>query len=161
MVAKNPKSKLRQEIETYNEKRELDALRSNDNRARAISCGQMTGGLIEIMLRADTTFLYYICNPVEAVELMEQLAAACGIEILKRPKQDFTAWRSWDLDQPNGVHWKGAAPWQMSDKDKKQISKLNEKYGILPANINSEERPKLEATTRRKKKTQELEETEE
>jgi hypothetical protein len=160
MVAKKPKSKIRQEIETYHEKRELAALKSNDNRARAITCGQTTGGVIEIMLRGDTTFLYYLCNPVEAVELMEQLAAACGVEILKRPKQDFTAWRSWDLDQPNSVHWKGAAPWQMSDKDKKQISKVNEKYGILPANIHSEEKPKLEASSRRKKKIQE-EETEE
>jgi hypothetical protein len=96
---------------------------------------------------------------VEAVELIESIAAACGIEILKRPKQDFTAWRSWDMEQPNSVHWKGAAPWQINDKEKKKLSKLNEqKYGILPAVTTAAEKPKLEPTVRKKKKVEELDE---
>ena len=162
MPAKKIKSKTRQEIEAIHEQNELNALKANLNRARSITCGQTTGGVIEFVLRGETTSMWYICNPVEAVEIMESIAAACGLEILKRPKQDFTAWRSWDLEQPNAVHWKGAAPWQISEKDRRQLSKLNDqKYGILPTSIDSGERPKLEATTRRKKKTQELEETEE
>jgi hypothetical protein len=153
MPAKKPKSKIRQEIESIYEQNELASLKATQNRARSITCGQTTGGIIEIVLRGEINSMWYVCNPVEAVEFMESIAAACGLEILKRPKQDFTAWRSWELDQPNGSQWKGSAPWQMSDKDKKQLAKLNDqKYGILPANTNSIEKPKLEATTRRKKK---------
>lgn len=162
MVAKKPKSKIRQEIEEIYELNELASLKANQNRARSITCGQTSGGVIEIVIRSDTNTLFYICNPVEAVELMESIAAACGLEILKRPKQDFTSWRSWDLEQPDGAAWKGAAPWQIREQDKKKMTKLhNEKYAILPANVDSIERPKLEAATRRKKKTQESEGTEE
>jgi len=159
MVTKKPKSKVRQEIEAIYEQNELAALKSSQARARSLTCGQTSGGVIEFVLRGDSANMWYVCNPVEAVEIMESIAAACGLEILKRPKQDFTAWRSWDLDQPNSSHWKGAAPWQLDDKNKKQLSKLSEqKYGILPTNADSIERPKLEASTRRKKKVEESDE---
>lgn len=149
-------SKIRKEIEEIYEQNELAALKTNQNRARSITIGCTSGGVIEINLRGDYNHLWYLVNPVEAVELIEQLAAACGLEILKRPKQDFTSWRSWELDQPNSSHWKGAAPWQLSDVDKKRLAKIHEqKYNILPPNTNLEERPRLETTTRRKKKIQE------
>jgi hypothetical protein len=161
MTIKKNKSKIRQEIEAIYEQNELASLKANQSRARSITCGQTTGGLLEIVLRGETNSMWYVCNPVEAVEFMESIAAACGLEILKRPKQDFTSWRSWDLDQPNSVHWKGSAPWQISEKDRKQLAKVhNEKYGILPANINSIEKPKLEASSRRKKKVEESDEEE-
>lgn len=151
-------SKTRKEIEEIYEQNELAALKANQNRARSISVGSASGGLIEIILRGEHNSMWYILHPVEAVEFLEQLASSCGIEILKRPKQDFTSWRSWELDQPNSAHWKGAAPWQLSDTDKKQLSKIHEqKYGILPMNTNTVEKPKLEATTRRKKKIEEIE----
>ena len=159
MVAKKPKSKVRQEIEAIYEQNELAALKASQTRARSLTCGQTTGGVIEFVLRGDSANMWYVCNPVEAVEIMESIAAACGLEILKRPKQDFTAWRSWDLEQPNDSHWKGAAPWQLGDNSKKKLSKLSEqKYGVLPANTDSMERPKLEASTRRKKKVEESDE---
>ena len=149
-------SKIRKEIQEIHEQNELAALKSNQSRARSISIGSANGGMVEIILRGELNSMWYILHPVEAVELLEQLASSCGIEIIKRPKQDFSSWRSWELDQPNSSYWKGAAPWQLSDTDKKQLTKAHEqKYGILPMNINSVERPKLEATTRRKKKIQE------
>ena len=159
MTTKKPKSKARKEIEAIYEQNELAALKANQFRGRSISCGQTTGGVIEFVIRNDTMTMWYLCNPVEAVEFIESVAAACGLEILKRPKQDFTAWRSWEMDQPNAVHWKGSAPWQINDKDKKLLSKLSEqKYGILPTNADSVERPKLESSTRKRKKIEESDE---
>lgn len=155
-------SKVRQQIQNEYEKNELATILANQTRARSITIGQATGGVIEIGMRGEHAQLWYLVNPVEAVEIIEQLAAAAGLEIAKRPKQDFTSWRSWDLDQPESTHWKGTAPWQMNDKDKKQLLKFEErKFGALPAVGDLIEKPKLEATTRRKKKTQEVEETEE
>jgi len=159
MTAKKRPSKIRQKINELHEELEYNSLSQNKDRARSCTVGNCTGGLIEISMRGDAASLWYILHPVEAIEFMEQLASACGVEILKRPKQDFTSWRSWDLDQPNSAHWKGSAPWQISDKDKKQLAKVHdEKYGVLPANTNSVERPRLEASTRRKKKVEEFDE---
>ena len=155
-------SKVRQQIKNEYEKNELATILSNQNRARSITIGQTTGGVIEISMRGDFAQLWYLLNPVEAVEIIEQLAAAAGLEIAKRPKQDFTSWRSWDLEQPESTHWKGTAPWQINEKEKKRLLKFEEqKFGALPAAADLIEKPKLEATTRRKKKTQEPEETEE
>jgi len=160
MTAKKRPSKTRQKINELHEELEYNSLTQNKDRARSCTVGSCTGGLIEISMRGDAASLWYVLHPVEAIEFMEQLASACGVEILKRPKQDFTSWRSWELDQPNASHWKGAAPWQLNDKDKKQLGKLNEqKYGVLPpANLDSMERPKLEASSKRNKKIQEIEE---
>jgi hypothetical protein len=154
-------SKVRQQIKDEYERNELAAILSGQTRARSITIGQASGGVIEIGMRGDHAQLWYLVNPVEAVEIIEQLAAAAGLEIAKRPKQDFTSWRSWDLEQPEYTHWKGAAPWQIDEKNRKQLSKFEErKFGALPATADLIEKPKLEATSRRKKKTQEPEETE-
>jgi len=155
-------SKTRQEIQEIYEQNELAALKASQNRGRSITIGTVSGGLIEVSIRAEHTTLYYILQPVEVVEIIEQLAAAAGLEVAKRPKQDFTSWRSWDLEQPDSTSWKGSAPWQLNMKDKKDLLKFEEKrFGALPAVTDLIEKPKLEATTRRKKKTQEPEETEE
>jgi len=127
----------------------------NQNRARSFTIGPSSGGTIEVILRGDYATLFYIMRPVEAIEIIEQLASAAGIEILKRPKQDFTAWRSWDLNQPDHSDWKGAAPWQLNEKQRKQLIKASEPYNFLPE---STERPKLEASTKRKKKVEEPDE---
>jgi hypothetical protein len=149
-------SKIRQEIQKLHEENELAALKSARDRARSISVGGTSGGLLEISLRGDFGSLYYIANPVEAVELIESIAAAAGLEIAKRPKQDFTAWRSWDLEQPQSTHWKGAAPWQINDKEKKKLAKFEEqKYGILPTSAGSVEKPKLEAKSKKNKEVEE------
>ena len=155
-------SKVRQRIRDEYEKNELATILANQSRARSITIGQTSGGVIEISMGGDSAHLWYLLNPVEAVEIIEQLAAAAGLEIAKRPKQDFTSWRSWDLDQPGATHWKGAAPWQIADDEKKKLSKFEEKkFGALPATSDLIEKPKLSAASKRKKKTQEEEETEE
>jgi len=158
---KKQPSKTRQEIDTVYEQNELASLKAAQSRGRSICVGNVSGGLIEISIRSEFSTLYYLLHPVEAVEVIEQIAAAAGLEIAKRPKQDFTSWRSWDLEQPDISHWKGTAPWQIDDNAKKKMIKFEQKkFGVLPAPSDLVEKPKLEATTKRKKTVQE-EDTEE
>lgn len=67
MPAKKPKSKVRQEIEAIHEQNELAALKANQSRARSLTCGQTSGGVIEFVLRGDNLNMWYICNPVESL----------------------------------------------------------------------------------------------
>ena len=89
------------------------SLQGNKNRARSITVGTSFGGGIEICMRTDLDTYYAQLQPVEAVEVIESLASACGLQIALRPKQDFSAWRDWNVDEENvGVIWKGSSPWQ-------------------------------------------------
>lgn len=155
---KNQPSKYREKINEIAEENEYYALvDASQNRARSLTVGTTTGGLIEVQMRSDRASLYYILKPVEATEIIEQLAAAAGLEVAKRPKQDFTAWRSWDLNAPDEGEWLGSAPWNLNERGKRQLKKAErERMGYLPP---SKEKPKLQASTKRKKKVEE--ETEE
>lgn len=160
MASKKPTSKYRQKIEEIAEENEYYAMLETQTRARSFTVGNTTGGIIELTMSSSRAILHYPLRPVEAVEIIEQIAAAAGLEIAKRPKQDFTAWRSWELDTPDGSDWKGSAPWQLSDKGKRELKKFEEKkFGVLPASTTEVERPKLKAVSKRKKKVEE--ETEE
>jgi hypothetical protein len=89
------------------------SLQGNINRARSITVGTAFGGAIEICMRTDLATYYAQLQPVEAIEVIESLASACGLQIALRPKQDFSAWRDWHVDEENiGVIWKGSSPWQ-------------------------------------------------
>jgi hypothetical protein len=68
-----------------------------------------------------------LLHPVEAAEMIEQLAAAAGLQVALRPKQDFTTWRSWDTTVPGCAHWIGAAPWQMTDEQREYLTGIKEK----------------------------------
>tara|TARA_B100000427_G_scaffold329449_1_gene345696 strand:+ start:3343 stop:3972 length:630 start_codon:yes stop_codon:yes gene_type:complete len=51
-------------------------------------------------------------TPVEALELAEQLAAASGVHVAMRPKNDFSAWRGWNADNVDydHIHLLGQSP---------------------------------------------------
>ena len=126
-MAQKKISKTRRQIQAEYENNELACLIQNQSRARSLSVGTCTGGLVEVNMRGDHSNLWYILHPVEAVEFMEQIAAACGIQIAMRPKQDFTTWRSWDTTLPGTAHWLGAAPWQLSQEDRDNLTAIKEK----------------------------------
>lgn len=127
MARNNKPSKIRQEIHQIYEQNELASLKANNSRARSFSVGTTTGGIIEVSMRGDFANLWYILQPVEAIEMINQLAAAAGVEVAMRPRQDFASWRSWDADLPPSIHWMGAAPWQVSDEDRKILSAAKRK----------------------------------
>ena len=120
-------SKTRQKIHDVYEENEYASLRQNQTRARSLTIGTTTGGIIEVGMRGDLSNLWYLLHPVEAVEIIEQLAAAAGLQVAMRPKQDFTSWRSWDTTIPGSAHWLGAAPWQLPDEEREYLGKVRAK----------------------------------
>ena len=114
-------SKTRQKINALYEDNEYASVKQNQTRARSFSVGTTSGGILELGMRGDFANLWYILQPTEAVEIIGQLAAAAGIEVAMRPKQDFSSWRSWDTSLPESVAWMGAAPWQLSEEQRLEL----------------------------------------
>lgn len=127
MVSKKKESKFRQKINEIYEQNELANLESNKNRARSITVGTAFGGAVEIAMRGDYHNLWTVMQPVEVVEIIEQLASGVGLEIAMRPRQDFASWRSWDPTLPATITWMGAAPWQLSDEDRQLLAEAKAK----------------------------------
>ena len=126
-MASKKTSETRQKIHEIYEENEYASLKQNQTRARSLTIGNTTGGIIEVNMRGDFTNLWYLLHPVEAVEIIEQLAAAAGLQVAMRPKQDFTSWRSWDTTIPGCTHWVGAAPWQLSDEQREYLTEVRAK----------------------------------
>lgn len=116
MSTRKKESKIRQKINELYEENELANLESNKNRARSFTVGTAFGGIIEVSMRGDFHNLWCLLQPVEAVEFIEQLAAAAGLQVALRPKQDFASWRGWNVDTEN-KYWVGSAHWQLGDDD--------------------------------------------
>jgi hypothetical protein len=71
-------------------------LEAMNNRARSVSVGTAFGGTVDLTLRRpDGVCTYAILQPVEAVEIIHQLAAAVGCHINLQPRNDFASWRQW------------------------------------------------------------------
>ncbi len=107
-------SEIRKKINAMAEENEYLNLQQNKNRARSITCGTSFGGTIEVNMRGDHHSMWCSMTPVEALEFAEQLAAACGVQVALRPKDDFSAWRGWDVENTDFTHLKGSAPFQQA-----------------------------------------------
>lgn len=158
-MPKKEETAIRKKINQMYEENEYANLQQNKNRARSITVGTAFGGAIEINMRGDYHSLWCILSPVEAVEMLEQLAAAAGVQVATRPKDDFSAWRGWDVDNVEYIHWKGAAPWQVAPENrhaKKELEAAKEQKQLPPGrdeeNTESKEEPikKPRRTTRKR-----------
>ncbi len=148
MTSKKKPSKIRERIHQIYEENELASLESNRDRARSFSIGSATGGIVEVSMRGDFSNLWYHMQPVEAIEFINQLAAATGVEIAMRPRNDFSSWRSWDTSIPNEIVWLGAAPWQLNEEKKTAIQAAKEKnIKSLPADPDCESKSELKTNT--------------
>jgi hypothetical protein len=143
-------AETRQKIRELYEENELASVLSLRSRAKSITIGQCGGGLIEIMLRSEFSHLWYVVHPTEAVELIGQLASACGVEIAMRPREDFAAWRSWDASLPGSMQWVGAAPWQLNDEDREKVIAAKEKNIKAIKTVEEKEEPKLLTPTKKR-----------
>jgi len=98
-MPRQPKeSKLRQLINNMAEENEYRNMQQNRDRARSVTVGTCSGGVLEIHMRGDYHSSWMALTPTEALEMAEQLASACGVKIAMRPKNDFSAWRGWNAD---------------------------------------------------------------
>ena len=126
-MTKDKKSDTRKKIEQIYEENELANLEQNRTRARSFTIGCAGGGIIEVGLRGDYSNLWYLLQPVEAIEMMYQLAAASGVEIIMRPRNDFSSWRSWDPSINADTYWVGAAAWQLSQEKRELLQEERNK----------------------------------
>jgi hypothetical protein len=70
------------------------------HRARSVLVGTAFGGTTEISLRKmDGSVSWALLQPVEAIELIHQLAASVGCHINLQPRNDFSSWRNWRSDE--------------------------------------------------------------
>lgn len=77
-------------------------------RAASITVGTAFGGSLEISMRSNHGgYLYSILQPVEAIELIHQLAANVGCHIHLQPREDFASWREWKYTPEELAHFRG------------------------------------------------------
>jgi hypothetical protein len=82
------------------------------HRARGVTVGTAFGGSTEISMRGvGAQFLFAIMQPVEVVELINQLSASIGCHIHIMPRQDFASWRDWKVSEEELAHARGIQHW--------------------------------------------------
>lgn len=133
MERKKSKS-LEKRINEFYEENEIAHLLKSRDRARSLTVGTAFGGVVEVGMRGDFASMYCTLQPVEAIEIIQQLAAATGVEIALRPKNDFSSWRGWDADPDQlDTYWAGAARWQLNNENtnrSKLLAKEEEKVSL-------------------------------
>jgi hypothetical protein len=114
-------------------------------RARSVTVGTSFGGTVEVMMRkADGDIIWATLQPVEVVELINQLAAGIGCHIHIQPRKDFASWRNWKYSEEELSHFRGAnningtghPPHAKSDGDEKYKTSLpapEQQPGLQPA----------------------------
>ena len=87
---------LRRELEELEMRMTLQSRNADLNRARTISVGSAGGGTVEISMRCmNGDAIWYIMQPVEVIEYINQMAAIVGCHIHVKPREDFASWRRW------------------------------------------------------------------
>lgn len=90
------------------ERRFENDMKEMDTRARSIMVGTAFGGTSEVsMRRPDGTITWALLQPVEMVEVINQMAAAIGCHVHLQPRQDFASWRSWNYTPEELTHFRG------------------------------------------------------
>ena len=85
-----------------------DALKEANTRARSFTVGTAFGGALEVSMRGEGgAHMWAILQPVEAVEVLHQMAAAVGCHLHLTPRRDFSAWRNWKNSPEELDHFRG------------------------------------------------------
>lgn len=119
MPTKKDLDKLEREIHFKMKERQLAAMGQEDNRAQGITIGLAGGGTTEITMRGVTGgYLWNVYQPVEVVELINQLAANIGCHIHIQPRHDFSSWRQWkEISDEERDRLNGFPPFSESGDD--------------------------------------------
>ena len=115
---------LNEEIEKKQRLAQLEALEANKYRAQSITVGTAGGGTAEITMRSSKgVFLWNTYQPVEVIELINQLAAGIGCHIHIQPRNDFASWRQWKpMSEEERKHLNGFPPFpNMLGREEMQI----------------------------------------
>jgi|DEB0MinimDraft_4_1074332.scaffolds.fasta_scaffold01709_8 hypothetical protein len=110
MAKHNPSEKFKKIEEEI-----IDASREGDlYRGRSLGIGTAFGGVVEINIRLNNGHCAWLpLQPVEATEIIHQLAAAIGCHINLQPREDFASWRKWnERIENNSSHAPMAVPFK-------------------------------------------------
>lgn len=75
-----------------------------ETRALSVTVGTCFGGVTEISMRGSLgKYMWSPLQPVEVIELINQLSASIGCHIHIKPRRDFASWRQWreEITTPN------------------------------------------------------------
>lgn len=142
------KSKIKEKINEIYQENEYANLVQNKNRSRSITVGTAFGGAVEISMRGDYHNLWAIIQPVEVVELIEQLASGVGLQVAMRPKQDFASWRGWNVDIED-KYWAGSAPRQIEESSQYHEKLLNQAKEEIDNKLQEDIQSKLQQELRK------------
>ena len=91
-----PSKETKKRLNEFMQEQEVANRMGELSRARSVTVGTAFGGTTELAMRAsDGTHIWCILQPVEAIELIHQLAANVGCHIAVKPREDFASWRGW------------------------------------------------------------------
>ena len=102
---------LQKELDRRQKLSQIEALEANKTLAQSLTIGTAGGGTVEITMRNSSgRFLWNTYQPVEVVELINQLSAGIGCHIHIVPRQDFASWRDWKVSPEELAHAAGTPP---------------------------------------------------
>jgi hypothetical protein len=125
---------------------------ANQNRARSVTVGTAFGGAIELTMRkSDGNVVWSTLQPVEAIELLHQLAAGVGCQLYLHPREDFASWRSWKTQTPEEIRRLNGHPPFASDINPHELRarvlpKPENQPGMQPTLMNLPETEELQLT---------------
>ena len=103
------KAEKKKRLEEIQNELDVQNFKSVLSRARAVTVGTSFGGVIEVSMRGDGgQMLWTPMQPVEAIELIHQLAANVGCHINLQPRKDFSSWRDWKYTNEQLEHYRGS-----------------------------------------------------
>ncbi len=110
--------------------RDLKMDAHNDNRAQSMTIGSCGGGTTEISMRGVYgQNLWNAYQPVEVIEIINQLSAAIGCHIHIQPREDFSSWRTWrEMTEEDKKHLNGFPPFSEFVEDKRRNGSVNPKF---------------------------------
>lgn len=110
--------------------RDLKMDAHNDNRAQSMTIGSCGGGTTEISMRGVYgQNLWNAYQPVEVIEIINQLSAAIGCHIHIQPREDFSSWRTWrEMTEEDKKHLNVFPPFSEFVEDKRRNGSVNPKF---------------------------------
>lgn len=102
------KKQLQKQLDQKQMEHQLASIEANDTRAQSIAIGNAGGGAVEISMRSvRNVYLWNVYQPVEVIELINQLAAGIGCHIHIQPREDFGSWRNWQVSEEELERFRG------------------------------------------------------
>ena len=101
-----------QKLKEAQRQEHIESLDGEKNRARSLNVGNAGAGVTEVTMRTkDGSYIWYLMQPVEVIELIHQLSANVGCHLQLTPREDFSSWRNWNpLTVEDKLHLNGHPP---------------------------------------------------